>query len=339
MSIRRLAKGAGCHASTILRQVRKIETQRDDPLIDEALTGLVQPAAMAGNSKQISFKDSHLMTQQIRFSTTAPDDETINREGRRILRRLREPGAFLAVAKDLEKAVIVRETDQGRTVRTAVVDRPIAQAMALKGWISCPSPARISRYKITSAGKAALSKLLEDDDGARVGFAEAPARFEPKFATGGNQGMILEAELTQGRTSRYKFTESPVSSMARRKDKAGNPFLSPELVTAAERLREDFEVAQMGSKRAPNWEQVLTGDTDETSETSSGARKRVSDALRDLGPGLGDVALRVCCMLEGLETAEKRMGWSARSGKVVLRIALLRLKQHYDRNTSGSLIG
>ena len=62
----------------------------------------------------------------------------------------------------------------------------------------------------------------------------------------------------------------------------------------------------------------------------TGARNRVTRALVDLGPGLSDVVLRCCCYLEGLETAEKRMGWSARSGKIVLRIALQRLRCHYD---------
>ena len=52
-------------------------------------------------------------------------------------------------------------------------------------------------------------------------------------------------------------------------------------------------------------------------------------ALYNLGPGLGDVVLRTCCNLEGLEAAERRMGWAARSGKVVLRIALERHKRHY----------
>ena len=52
-------------------------------------------------------------------------------------------------------------------------------------------------------------------------------------------------------------------------------------------------------------------------------------ALHDLGPGLGDVVLRTCCYLDGLEAAERRMGWAAGSGKVVLRIALERLKRHY----------
>ena len=59
------------------------------------------------------------------------------------------------------------------------------------------------------------------------------------------------------------------------------------------------------------------------------ARDRVAKALACLGPGLSDAALRVCCFLEGLEACERRMGWSARSGKVVLKIALHRLTEHY----------
>jgi hypothetical protein len=134
--------------------------------------------------------------------------------------------------------------------------------------------------------------------------------------------------------------------MSRRKDKDGNPFLTPDLVAAAERLREDFELAQMGPRVTQNWERFLTGgdrgsrgDDSGTGSGASGARDRVSAVLRDLGPGLGDVALRVCCFLEGLETAERRMGWSARSGKVVLRIALQRLKRHYEELGTGNLIG
>ncbi len=106
-------------------------------------------------------------------------------------------------------------------------------------------------------------------------------------------------------------------------------YLEPELVSAAERLREDFELAQMGPRVAQNWERFLTGSDrggfrgdSGMAEGPSAARDRVAAALRDLGPGLGDVALRVCCFLEGVETAEQRLGWAARSGKVVLRIAL-----------------
>ena len=37
VSIRQLARIGGCHPSTVLRQVRRIELQRDDPLVDRAV--------------------------------------------------------------------------------------------------------------------------------------------------------------------------------------------------------------------------------------------------------------------------------------------------------------
>ena len=88
---------------------------------------------------------------------------------------------------------------------------------------------------------------------------------------------------------------------------------------------------------AQDWRKFLTpGDRLAGSPVSRGpaagpsaARDRVASALSGLGPGLSDVALRVCCFLEGLEACERRMGWSARSGKVVLKIALQRLAEHY----------
>jgi hypothetical protein len=113
-------------------------------------------------------------------------------------------------------------------------------------------------------------------------------------------------------------------------------------------LREDFELAQMGPRVAQNWERFLTGGGGKGGFNDSGigngpqgARDRVALALKDLGPGLGDMVLRCCCFLEGLEATEKRMGWSARSGKIVLRIALQRLKRHYGETygPGGGMIG
>ena len=40
LTIRHLARWAGCHASTVLRQIRRLEMRRDDPLVDAALKGL-----------------------------------------------------------------------------------------------------------------------------------------------------------------------------------------------------------------------------------------------------------------------------------------------------------
>ncbi len=47
------------------------------------------------------------------------------------------------------------------------------------------------------------------------------------------------------------------------------------------------------------------------------------------GPGLADVLWRVVCDGEGMETAEKALGWPARAGRVVLTLALDRLADFY----------
>lgn len=356
-TIRELARKGGCAPSTVMRQVRKLEQKRDDPLIDEALASLSRLApnpAPKDATPQPPFsampqaKDMDKMTDNTPFDTpmgaTPPDDATINREARRILRRLSEPGACLAVAKDMEKAVVVRDLPDGRTTRTAVLDRPIAQAMALKEWITANAKGKITRYTITSAGRAALRRFLAEDESARAGFAEAPARFgemDPDY------DFRAEFDQCESRNKRIRYytAESPVMVLARRRDKEGEAFLSPELVGAAERLREDFELAQMGAGKEQNWDLYLTaGAQKDVAGNVNGfgpdaARARVGAALLDLGPGLGDVALRCCCYLEGMEQAEKRMGWSARSGKIVLRIALQRLKKHYDEAGYSNLIG
>lgn len=54
------------------------------------------------------------------------------------------------------------------------------------------------------------------------------------------------------------------------------------------------------------------------------ATEGVAAALRELGRTWATCACGVCCFLEGIEMTERRLGWSARSGKIVLRLALQR---------------
>ena len=340
-SIRALARRAGCHASTVLRQVRRNESRRDDPLVDKALNRLAsavcgEPASSCEDLRQMKL-DKRIKSQDW------PDEDRVNSEARRILRRLAEPDAVLAVAPGMEKGVVVRETSDGRSVRTAVVDADIAEAFALKDWIAGKAKGRVARYWLTQAGRAALKRLIADQDHAAHGMAEAPAPFGDQ-----HRDFSAPADGRRGKRARYNANESPLLTLARRRDKDGQPFLTADLVSAGERLREDFELAQLGPRIAQNWDRFLTGGGDRGnmgpgsggSGGSDRARQRVSDALRDLGPGLGDVVMRCCCFLEGMEQAEKRMGWSARSGKIVLKIALQRLKRHYESyGSAANMIG
>jgi hypothetical protein len=323
--IRALARQQGCHASTILRQIRRVETLRDDPLVDGVLTtlgGTMERDACAADT----IGKTPMIGAANKTTPILPDLAQLCMHGLRVLRRLCETGAVLAVAADMEKAVIVRDGTDGDNTRTGVVDRAIAEAMALKGWISAPDGGRISRYQITASGRSALADMMARDESAQAGASfeslqkDAPCRI------------------------RYGLAESPLAALARRRDRDGERFLEPALVHAGERLREDFEMAQMGAQVTRDWEQFLAAVRSDCVPVQTGgtratrnAHVRVVTALQDLGPGLADITLRCCCFLEGLETAEKMLGWSARSGKIVLRIALMQLREHYARSGSAMI--
>lgn len=326
--IRRLAKAFGCDPSTISRRIRRVETRRDDILVDAALSRLED--RNGGQSRSRSAPEDFCSMSQ-NSPKSLVEDPNVDQESMRVLRRLNESGACLALAPAMDTAVVVRDVGDGPAIRTAIVDRYVAEAMAVKEWIEAQGKGRILRYRITSAGRAVLREHLAREESERA------------LSTGTSEDIadtdVADFAMHAARRARYTMAESPLNTLARRKDRNGDPFLSETLVAAGERLREDFELAQMGTKVAQDWQEFLTGAPEHTTGTPSenagvmDARARLADALAALGPGLGDVAVRCSCFLEGLESVERRMGWSARSGKIVLRIALQRLKSHYDQNS------
>lgn len=342
-SLRSLARASGCHPSTVLRQVRKLEGLRDDPLVDAALRRL-GGREEGVRTRHRHEKESPVSDMQMRSSLPV-DEETLAREAARILRRLCESGALLAVAQDMERALVVRETGPGSSTRIAVVDTAVAQALALKGWIACEAPGRVSRYRITAAGRAALAGFDAGPEATQVpGLAEAPTRFLAASGAARDEEALAGPSRRRGRIT---YGETPLVALARRRDKRGRPFLTDAQVAAGERLREDFELEQLDDGQRIDWRahlrQAEPADYQRDAPPSGpgAARARFARALDELGPGLGDMALLCCCHLEGLETAERRLGWSARSGKIVLRIALQRLARHYEALGPGArgLIG
>ncbi|MGA1268873.1 MAG: helix-turn-helix domain-containing protein, partial [Gemmobacter sp.] len=102
VSLRNLARRAGCHPSTVLRHVRRFETRRDDPLIDAALDALTRDPdihARGANPMTAPFRPD-LSTSSGPDSPRRIDEATLAREARRILRRLIEPGALLVLGAE-----------------------------------------------------------------------------------------------------------------------------------------------------------------------------------------------------------------------------------------------
>lgn len=318
--LRRIAREKGVHASTVMRQVRRLELRRDDPLMDEALDQL---ARVYFSTNPTETKE--MMPMQPAQNVSAQDPQ-IKREARRILRRLCEADAYLLVAPQLDLAAVFRDLPDGARRRIATVKRDVARSFVLLEWIIGAPVGVLTRYTITAVGRAALKRILAGE--------HTDTKFQDQHKVYAERD-VMDDDGSKITRLRYNVAESPLTLLGRKRGGNGATYLAPELIEAGERLREDFEVAQLGPRVAQNWDRFLTAGARGSfagggaGEGSSAARERVSGALAALGPGLADIAFRVCCFLEGLEKAEKRLGWSARSGKVVLKIALQRLANHY----------
>jgi hypothetical protein len=346
LSMRRLARERGCHASSVMRQIRKLENRREDGLIDQALCRLGRQVTKGSTRLLPSARPPVVekpmpprCKKELEMNTVPSFDPPhstpdLLQQALPVLQALTAEGHVLAVAADMEKAVIAG----GDPAQKTVVARALAEALALQGWIECDAPGRVSRYRLSEAGRQLL-QTQPNNPSAASGMAEAAAHFQGAEPVPAGATPLPLPRFSDSQRRRLAQGETPLALLARRRDKSGQPFLEEALVQAGERLREDYELAQLSQAQEDHWNPLRGGGADTAPLMGFGpeaARARTAAALRDLGPGLGDVVLRCCCYLEGLETAEKRMGWSARSGK----IALQRLRQHYERpGKEGALIG
>ena len=107
--------------------------------------------------------------------------------------------------------------------------------------------------------------------------------------------------------------------------------LSDRQLDAGERLRADWERAQLAPSVTMSWSPVRSrGSGDLTpGERQIAAKSRFDTAVAMAGPGLADVLWRVACAGESLPVAEKALAWPVRSGKLVLRLALDRVADYY----------
>jgi hypothetical protein len=131
--------------------------------------------------------------------------------------------------------------------------------------------------------------------------------------------------------------ESPLGWLALRRGRDGRPLIEVHQLQSGERLRSDFTRAQLMPRTTSNWSNPLasarrgggTDRADTLTETIVAARQRVRHALDAVGPEFSGLLIDVCCFLKGLEDIERDRAWPARSGKVVLQLALDRLARHY----------
>lgn len=155
------------------------------------------------------------------------------------------------------------------------------------------------------------------------------------------QRMLAERELTtegpvrgstakgKRRTATVNLAELPLGWLFAR------GHLDERLFDAGERLRADYERAQLPPSVTMRWDLVRVdcagsgGDGLTPNERQLAARGRFEGAMAEAGRGLQDILWRVVCACESLPDAEKGLGWPTRSGKLVLKLALDRVADFY----------
>ncbi|MGL4541025.1 MAG: DUF6456 domain-containing protein, partial [Polymorphobacter sp.] len=103
-------------------------------------------------------------------------------------------------------------------------------------------------------------------------------------------------------------------------------------------LRGDFMRAGQAPRITMNWEGAPHArgargapEALDPGSAQTAAKARFDAAVAAVGSGLSDILWRVICMGDGLEAAERQLGWPSRAGKLVLLLALDRLDAHYTR--------
>ncbi len=137
----------------------------------------------------------------------------------------------------------------------------------------------------------------------------------------------------------FNDSESPLYRLFWRKDAAGKSVITEVQFMAGERLRGDYERANFEMRITSSWEGAGSGRGHHGSisdnriaaltDNAIDARRRVHTAFDAVGPELSGVLYYICCLVGGLEQAERMLQLPQRSGKAVLSLALTRLARHY----------
>lgn len=146
----------------------------------------------------------------------------------------------------------------------------------------------------------------------------------------GNGRVLADRPIERGSARRVtvNLAESPLGWLRAR------GLVDARQFAGGEQLRADYERAQLAPSVTMRWEaRVDTGSgggRGDPTTTQIAAKRRFDDALRALGGGLSDIAWRVICAGEALPAAERALAWPARSGRLVLTLALDRLAGFYQ---------
>ncbi|MGA0595539.1 DUF6456 domain-containing protein [Enterovirga sp. CN4-39] len=247
----------------------------------------------------------------------------LSRMAERLLAALAEPDAIAIPDPTRDGTVIVRGTRGGVSVGRGAYPEGACQ--------------ELDRNDLVRRGEGRAFCLSETGrQHLRRGQAAPDDAFRDQHAEITTE-VVMDGEAGSGAVA-VNTAESPLDWLRRRKDRDGAPMIDAAAYEAGERLRRDLTFGGMMPSVTARWEGAIGsggGPRDPAGATDAmiAARQRVRHALAEVGQDFADLLLDLCGFLKGLETIERERRWPPRSGKVVVRLALRRLAEHYGLET------
>lgn len=242
----------------------------------------------------------------------------------RLLSALAEPGAAARRDPTRDGMLLVRTSRAGVSLGTGAHGEAAGDDL-LRLDLARRSGPKAADLTITEAGEAHLRRRAADGD------------LSTPFQAQQLDLVAREVEAEDGTTSRVTANagESPLDWLVRRRGRDGRPLIDAASYGAGERLRRDLTIGGVLPSVTARWESHGGGaggamrDPAGATDAMIAARQRVSAAMSAVGADMSGLLIDLCGFLKGLELIERERGWPPRSGKVVAKLALGRLAEHY----------
>ncbi|GJD67943.1 DUF6456 domain-containing protein [Methylobacterium gnaphalii] len=240
----------------------------------------------------------------------------LGRAAEKLLSQLAATGAY-ALADPIDPGMLIlRSGGEGVSLGSGRCVAEAGEALLRAGLVEREGERR-QRLILSDAGRARLRRRDRPGDAAFLA-----QHLDLVVDRGGDAPVLRDA------------SESPLAWMARRRGRDGAPLIDAAAFEAGERLRRDLTLAAVLPQIGPDWSRVKVDgggprDPAASSDRRVAAKERVDRALMAVGADLSGLLIDLCGFLKGLEQIESERSWPARSAKVVARIALGRLAEHY----------
>ncbi|WP_262299959.1 DUF6456 domain-containing protein [Microvirga sesbaniae] len=296
----------------------------DDP--DEVHGSIAAPRIPASDSIRPG-KRSRRKARGAAAAGGEPAGVDLPREAWRLLTALGQPETRAMADPTDAATVLVHRRRSGISVGAGRFAATAADALVrhdLARWDMSASGGRALAR--TAAGEAHLRRLTAPE----AGTAFLHQHHDTELATVATDAGPVRV--------RVDSEESPLDWLRRRKGRDGEPLIDEASYRAGERLRTDITLAGLlpGVTARLDGLPASAGPAapGEATDRMVAARQRLCNAFDALGGDFSDLLLDLCGFLKGLEQIERERRWPARSAKVVVRLALARLAEHYGIEAS-----